>query len=50
MEFQTRLCTDDEICYDDPLDNESRLFAPVSPLHPLWDDIRRDWLRDWQVT
>jgi hypothetical protein len=40
--------------YDAPhqestLDNDARLLTPVSPLHPLWDDVRRDWMRDWLI-
>jgi hypothetical protein len=31
------------------LDNEARLLAPTSPLHPLFDDVRYEWLRDFQV-
>jgi hypothetical protein len=34
---------------DDNLDNDARLLNPCSPLHPLWDDVRGDFLRDWQV-
>ena len=49
FEFEPRFCMDDAPLNDDPLDNDCRLLAPVSPLHPLYDDIRHDWLRDWQV-
>jgi len=31
---------------DDVLDNCFRLLNPCSPLHPLWDDVRHDFLRD----
>jgi hypothetical protein len=46
MEIETRVCMYDTA---ELLDNDIRLLAPVNPLHPLWDDVRDDWLRDWQV-
>jgi hypothetical protein len=46
MEIETRVCM---YATEELLDNDIRLLAPVNPLHPLWDDVRDDWLRDWQV-
>lgn len=50
------MCTETRCSYEhysleaaDKLDNDVRLLAPVSPLHPLYDDVREDWFRDWQV-
>jgi len=34
---------------DELLDNDMRMLAPQSPFHPLFDDVRHDMLRDWQV-
>ena len=48
MEIETRVCMYESI-QQEILDNDIRLLAPVNPLHPLWDDVRDDWLRDWQV-
>lgn len=36
--------------FADELDNEFHLLHPQAPYHPLWDDIRREFLRDWQVS
>jgi len=46
--FETRVCFYDAPM-DEILDNDSRLLSPVSPFHPLWDDVQHAWLRDWQV-
>jgi hypothetical protein len=48
IEFETRFCMYDAP-HDDTLENDCRLLAPTSPLDPLFDDVRTDWLRDWQV-
>jgi len=49
LEFETRFCMYEAVLQDDLLDNDIRMLAPQSPFHPLFDDVRHDMLRDWQV-
>jgi|APGre2960657373_1045057.scaffolds.fasta_scaffold538979_2 hypothetical protein len=49
LEFETRFCMYEAVLQDELLDNDIRMLAPQSPFHPLFDDVRHDMLRDWQV-
>jgi hypothetical protein len=48
LELEARVSMYDVI-QDELLDNDIRMLAPQSPFHPLFDDVRHDMLRDWQV-
>jgi hypothetical protein len=39
-----------ETQYAEYLENEMRMLNPTAPYDIMWNEIRRDWLRDWQVT
>jgi hypothetical protein len=49
FEFESRFMFYDPPHHNDTLENDCRLLAPTSPLHPIFDDVRIDWLSDWQV-
>jgi hypothetical protein len=48
LDFETRICMYEDVQLH-LLDNDVRMLAPQSPFHPLFDDVRDDMLRDWQV-
>ena len=48
LEFEARFCMYEAVQWQ-LLDNDVRMLAPQSPFHPLFDDVRDDMLRDWQV-